>query len=74
MSRNALVLAALLGAIVLALLGHGHLADDVLDAVPPVEDPAPPVEAAPPVESVPPVEAVPPEPEPVPAEALAEPA
>jgi hypothetical protein len=40
MSRNALVAVALVAAIVLALLGHGHLADDVIDAVPP-EAPAP---------------------------------
>jgi hypothetical protein len=52
MSRNALVLAALLGAIVLALLGHGHLADDVLDAVPPEPDAVAPVEPEPqPVEA-----------------------
>jgi hypothetical protein len=64
MSRNALVLAALIGAIVLALLGHGHLADDVLDAVPPEPDSVAPVEPAPEPQPV----------EPAPVEAPAEPA
>ncbi len=68
MTRNAMLLAAIIGAIVLSLLGYGHLADDVIEAVPPVEEPAPPVKA------VPPVEAVPPEPEPSPVEAAPEPA
>ena len=64
MSRNALVAVAIVAAIVLALLGHGHLADDVIDAVPP-EAPAP--EPAPDAEVPPPVEAAPVEVTPEPA-------
>lgn len=69
MTRNALLLAAIIGAIVLSLLGYGHLADDVIEAVPPVEEPAPPVEAAPPA-----VEPTPDTDTPSPVEAAPEPA
>jgi hypothetical protein len=56
MSRNALVAVAIVAAIVLALLGHGHLADDVIDAVPPeapAPGPTPDAEVPPPVEATP---------------------
>ena len=60
MTRNALLLAAIIGAIVLSLLGYGHLADDVIEAVPPVEEPAPPVvEPTPDTDTPSPVEAAP---------------
>lgn len=60
MTRNAMLLAAIIGAIVLSLLGYGHLADDVIEAVPPVEEPAPPVvEPTPDTDTPSPVEAAP---------------